>query len=491
MRSWPTSHAPDAVRARDGLVRESPAGDRTFVQQDGPFTTYERRVHDDEDGRTVDTTTYRLVVPWFGWLFRWPVRRALRQRTVGTGAQPAWAPPDRLTSRHVMVLGLLAAVSLTSAFVNTLFTQTVNFAAADFGISEQGQGIAGVLVRCGIVFALPFTILADRVGRRKMIITLAWLAPLLAATGALAPNFWVLTASQTLARPMGIALDLLIGVAAAEEMPRNSRAYAVSILAMASGLGAGIAVMALPLADLSPGGWRYVYVLALVWLVVAVDVTRRLTETPRFTHMIETHQQRRTRVDGRRFTTIAAVAFMGNLFVAPASYFQNRYLDDVRGYSGAGIAAFTIVTATPASIGFVLGGRLADTAGRRRVLTLAIPGATTGLVVSFMVSGWPMWAAAFIGGLVAGIAYPAFAVYRAELFPTGRRGQAGGFIAAMALVGGSVGLVIAGVMLDRKWSYGTTMGTLALAQVVTAGIVFFTYPETAHRTLEELNPVDA
>ena len=30
-----------------------------------------------------------------------------------------------------------------------------------------------------------------------------------------------------------------------------------------------------------------------------------------------------------------------------------------------------------------------------------------------------MWAAAFLGGLLGGIAYPAFAVYRTELFPTG------------------------------------------------------------------------
>ena len=81
----------------------------------------------------------------------------------------------------------------------------------------------------------------------------------------------------------------------------------------------------------------------------------------------------------------------------------------------------------------------------------------------------------------AGIAFPAFSVYRTELFPTGRRGQAGGLIVAMALVGGSLGLLLAGFLIDRGWSYGSTMGLLALAQVVTAVVVFTTYPETAHR----------
>jgi MFS family permease len=481
-----------ADRPADGEAGEAgEAGEVVELEQaEGPFTEY-HRVVEVRNGRVVDTTTYRLDIPWFGWLFRWPVRASLKQRSSGIGAQPAWAPPDRLEPRHVLVLGLLAAVSMPSAFVNTLFTQTVNFAADDFGISEQGQGFAGVLVRCGIVLALPFAVLADRLGRRRMIVLLAWLAPTLASLGALAPNFWVLTATQTVARPLGIALDLLIAVAAAEEMPRSSRAYAVSVLAMASGLGAGIAVMALPLADVGDGGWRFVYAVSLVWLVAAVTVTRRLTETPRFEHIVETQNVGEARIDKRRFAIIASVAFLANLFVAPASYFQNRYLDDVRGYSAAAIAVFTLTTATPASIGFVLGGRLADTAGRRRVLAISIPFATGGLVLSFVVGGVVMWISAFVGGLLAGIAFPAFSVYRTELFPTGRRGQAGGLIVAMALVGGSIGLLLAGFLIDRGWSYGSTMSLLALAQVVTAIVVYTTYPETAHRTLEEINPEDA
>jgi len=499
IRHWAPSEIERATRPRDHLVAERAVapvapvdGARVleFEQAEGPFRDYRRTV-EVRDDRVVDTTTYRLDIPWFGWLFQWPVRRALRHRSAGHGVPPRWAPPDRLTPRQVMVLGLLAAVSMPSAFVNTLFTQTVNFAADDFGISEQGQGVAGVIVRCGIVLALPFAVLADRLGRRRMILLLAWLAPTLASLGSLAPNFWVLTATQTVARPLGIALDLLIAVVAAEEMPRNSRAYAVSVLAMASGLGAGVAVMSLPLADLGADGWRFVYVVALVWLASAVTATRKLTETPRFEHIVEAHQVGRAHVDKRRFAIVAGVAFLANLFIAPASYFQNRYLDDVRGYSAASIAVFTLATATPASIGFVLGGRLADMAGRRRVLATSIPIATTGLVLSFNVGGPLMWAAAFVGGLVAGIAYPAFSVYRTELFPTARRGQAGGFIVAMALVGGSIGLLLAGFLIDHGWSYGRTMAVLALAQLVTATIVYVTYPETAHRSLEEINPEDA
>jgi len=494
VRTWGADEADAALVPRDGLLLERQVGAGTFVQDEGPLIDYERHVVA-EGGRVVDTTRYRLTVPWFAWLFAPLVRLELRRRAARPGTPPPWAPPDRLSARQVRVLGLLAAGSMTSAFVNTLFTQTVNFAAEDFGIGERGQGVAGVVVRCGIVLALPFALLADRVGRRRMIVLLAWLAPAISALGALAPEFWVLTATQTVGRPLGIALDLLIAVAAAEEMPRNSRAYAVSVLAMASGLGAGVAVMALPLADVGSGGWRLVYLASLLWLPVAVDLARRMTETPRF----ESLHEELARPGGhahvtlrrRRFAIIASVAFAANLFVAPASYFQNRYLDDVRGYSAAGIALFTLATATPASIGFVLGGKIADTAGRRRVLAVGLPLATSSIVASFHVGGWAMWLAAFLGGLFGGVAYPAFAVYRTELFPTGRRGGAGGFVAATALVGGSAGLLLAGSLLDRGWSYGSVMAMLAGGQVVAAAIVLRTFPETAHRALEEINPEDA
>ena len=131
---------------------------------------------------------------------------------------------------------------MSAAFANTLFTQTANFAADAFGVGDRGQGIGGAIVRLGVLIALPFAVLADRVGRRRIIVLTAWLAPLFCAVGAFAPNFWLLVASQTIGRPLGIALALVATVAAAEEMPRNCRAYALSLLAMAAGLGAGIAV---------------------------------------------------------------------------------------------------------------------------------------------------------------------------------------------------------------------------------------------------------
>lgn len=476
---------------RDDLVREHPTGDGSFVQEHGPFARYERRLAFAGDGVIDETIRYRVTLPWFGWLFAPFVRHSLRDRPrPGTppGAQPWWAPPDRLNERQVMILGLLAAASLCAAFVNTLFTQTVNFAAKDFGVGNSGQGVAGTVVRCGIVLVLPIVVLADRIGRRQMIQLTAFAAPIFSAAGALAPSFVLLTATQTIGRPLGLALDLLIAVVAAEEMPRSSRAYAVSVLAMASGLGAGLCVVSLRLADLGPSAWRLVYVVALVWLLVAADLARRLPETHRF--QAHFHDPQRHAIRRGRLAALAAAAFFGNLFVAPASFFQNRYLEEVRNYTGGGIALFTLTTATPAGIGILVGGRLADRYGRRVLGAVSLVAGTALVWSSFALSSWRMWLATFAGTTILGASVPALGVYRSEMFPTGGRSLAGYLVTVSALISGSIAILTTGPFLDRGATHAQVFGVFALGQLVVAAIVLLYFPETAHRELEDINPED-
>ena len=240
-------------------------------------------------------------------------------------------------------------------------------------------------------------------------------------------------------------------------MPRNCRAYAISLLALATGLGAGFAVMALPLADLGLRGWRLVYLLSLVFLVIAVDLARRLPESRRFE---VAHAESPTLSRGR-FALLAASGFALNVLVAPASFFQNRYLKDVRGYSASLIALFTLVTNTPGGAGVIVGGRLADIHGRRRVAIVAVLGAAAFTVAMFFVVGVPLWLANTGAAILGGAYVPALGVYTSELFPTGRRGVANGLIAAASLLGSGVGLLAAGRLLDQGMDYGPVMLLLA------------------------------
>jgi hypothetical protein len=64
--------------------------------------------------------------------------------------------------------------------------------------------------------------------------------------------------------------------------------------------------------------------------------------------------------------------------------------------------------------------------------------------------------------------------------------MAGGIIMTAALLGGIVGLLGSGLVLDSGLSYGTVMLCLVAGPVVASLIVWFLYPETAHRELDDI-----
>ncbi len=180
-----------------------------------------------------------------------------------------------------------------------------------------------------------------------------------------------------------------------------------------------------------------------------------------------------------------------NLFVAPASAFQNRYLKNERGFSASRISLLTLLTNTPGGIGIIAGGRLADMRGRRIVGSVALFGGTICTVWFFFASGWTMWLASTIGAIVGAASVPALGVYSAELFPTSLRGRANAAITVLALIGSGIGLVAAGALSDRWDRFAPGMALLAVGPLIVCMLVLTLYPETAHRELEDINPEDA
>ena len=387
------------------------------------------------------------------------------------------------------VLWLLALASIPFAFVNTLFTQTVSFAADDFGRTDSAIGVGAAITRWGVIIVPPIALFADRIGRRTMLVAAAWAAPLSAASGALAPNFEWLVVSQSLARPLALVINVLILVILTEEMSRETRARSVGLVAIASSVGAGVAVAALPLADTSDAGWRWLYLLSLIWLPVAFVLQRQLRETQRFTRVQTfTDSVPVARVSRSRLFTQIAAAFLISVFIASASVYFVNYLRDERNYNALMVRIFTIVTAMPAGLGLIIGGRIADRRGRRQVGAFSLAIGTLLVVVAFATAGPAMWISQLVGGFFLGISFPALGVYRGEMFPTAHRSAGAATVTACGLIGGSLGLIAAGQLLARGWSYGEVMATLALAPILVMVLVLTKFPETVHRELEDITP---
>lgn len=481
----------DALLApRTTPVLERVGAEHCYEAVEGPVLSYQRRVEVASRGpgsaEVIETFTFRLAIPYFAWLFVLPVKGALR-RPPWKG--PAWwLPPDRYDARAASVLATLCLIAVVFGYLNTLFSQTIAFAAEEFRADNQAQGLAGGTVRAGGVLALVLVAAADRRGRRRVILVSAAAGCLLAAVGALAPSLGWLTSSQLLARAFASALALVVTISLAEESPARSRAYALSLLAMASALGAGFCVMALRLADLGERGWRLIYVLPLVGLAVVPGIARRLPESRRFE---APHADAPMRGHGRRLWLLAVSGFVLNLFVAPNSQFFNRFLRQERGYSGGAISLIILGTATPGAIGVVLGGRLADLRGRREVAAVALVVGTGLNVLVYFAAGPAMWMWATLANIISAATIPALGVYGPELFPTALRGRSNGLIAMLALVGSGIGLTAAGAMADRFGRFGPAMAILGVAPLLVAVLVLVAYPETAGMELEEINPEDA
>jgi MFS family permease len=488
------------LRPRDDIVGEVAEGDGHFGLEHGPFEHYERHVvtervapaHVDGNGAgavlVTQTVDFRLPMGTWPFLLNPAVRYTLKRPPAAK--LPWWYPPQRPDARSASVLGLLATLSIVAGYLGTLLTQTMTFAADQFGASTGAQGNAFAAVRLGGLLAIALGAMADRRGRR-LILTGALVASILSTVaGALAPNLAVLAATQTVNRGVWAAAGLMLAIIAAEEMPAGARAYSLSLLAMAGALGAGMALWLLPLADLGPrgsGAWRVLYLVPLAFLPVVIRFAHLIPESRRYE---KPHLNVRFTGHYHRLALLAGTSFLLNLFGAPQSQFRNEFLRDERGMTAAAISLFVLVTSTPAGIGIVAGGRLADTRGRRVVGATGIAVGTVLTALSFGLAGAWMWVAATVGGIFAAALVPTIAVYGPELFPTSLRGRANGIVTTVAMAGSVVGLFAAGHLEEAVGSFGRALGILAAGPLIMAVVILLWFPETARRELEDLNPED-
>ena len=550
--------ARDALREpRRDIVAERLVEDDRFEAEDGPFRHYERRLEltelysssdDDRDPgigeqrparrhqvnpdnefgpgtwELTEVITYRLAVPVWAWLFHFPVRHALRHRKDIYGYW--WAPPDRIDARAATVLGLLCTLQVLDGYLGTVLSQTLTFAADEFGHGNTAQGVVLAVVRIGVLIALVTAALADRHGRRRLLLASGFGSCVITAVGAVSPALWFLGATQLVARGLSTALGILIVILAAEEMPARSRAWAMSVLVLCAGLGSGMAVWVLPVADLHTAAWRTVYMVPLAGVAVIARVGRQLPESLRFeiggagfqsladhstgtsagSEAAERRRKRLVRAAAaginisrdeaaerrrKRLVLLAASAFLIAMFAAPASGLRNDFLKDEREFSAAAISLFTVVTNTPIGIGIFAGGYLADRRGRRPVGAAALVVGAVFAAWAFFADGAALWSLTLAGGVLGAMAVPALAVYGPELFGTYRRGRANGLIVTVGVAGSALGFLVAGWLSDSlDGRLGPALALLAAGPLAVAALVVWKYPETAGQELEDLNPED-
>lgn len=456
-----------------------------YVAAEGPFRHWSRRVVLGPDG-VQETIEFQLATPMWGWFLTPIFRRALRRTTAGS--VPWWTPPGRFDQRGAETIALLTVAALLAAFLGTQLSQTISFAADEFGKDRFVQGQVTAMTRGGALLALGAVALADRVGRKRMLIGTGAASTVFAVATAAAPTIWVYGTVQLLSRGFATAFAILIAIYAAEEAPASSRAWVTSALALVAGLGSGMVIWLVPVADAGVQTWRILCALAIFGLPAIAFLNRRLHETRRFDRLTTSKSAPApiTAIMRRRFAMLAVVGFAAASFNAPASNFLNEFLRDERGFEGIDITLFVLIVSTPIGIGVAIAGPLADRRGRRLIGAIGLAGGVIFTVVRYSVAGPVMWIGAGLATIIGAATIPALGVYGPELFPTSRRGLANGLLTCVNVVGSVLGLLFVGWAADA-WGFGRSFQVLAIAPLL-AILVIARFPRTARKALEELNP---
>jgi len=396
---------------------------------------------------------------------------------------------------------VLAATCLSS--FGSFYTMTVTTFALPqiqhgLSVPEDQVGTLFAVVRFGALFSLALGVLADRVGRRRLLIgsvagvALCNLATVFVQSGE------TFAAAQFLARAFIAGQILLAGVVVTEELSAENRGFGLGLLFAIGGLGGALTLLVYAFVDQLPYGWRALFAIGSFGLLVAPWLRSRLAETARF----DVHRSRveaepegtveleglrqLARRHGARLAALVAVVLPVWVIGEPGSVFVSKHLQDDLGFSPAQVGLLVAACGAGAPLGNVVAGAVSDRFGRRPVTIFVSLLMSCAIALFYNAQTLVPIALGFallmmtLGSL--GVLHAALA---AELFPTSMRSTAAGMREAVGTVGSSLGLWAVSLLHGTTGSHAASI-TWILVLTPLSPLVLLFMPETASRELEEI-----
>ena len=370
-----------------------------------------------------------------------------------------------------------------AGFEGSILVVALPAIAKEFHAGTSALSNLGSVLAVGTLGALPLATLADRFGRRRLIAAGVAGFSLVTLASAYVPSL----ADLAFLRLFAVCFEVLvIGVATAlivEEAPAGSRGQAVSVLALLSGLGTGITVIAYPL--VAPH-WRWLFMAGGAGLVAAPFIWWLLPEGRTWQGVRVTGSAIRLLMQPpwrRRIVVLAAMFALLAVLLEPAGLLYTLYASVVLSWSPVQISFLIVVSGTAGAVSYLAGGYLTDRFGRRGpaiALTVATAAATS---LSFATSTVGFFIGNVLWSAFASAGTPVFGAWSGELFPTRARATAEAAIALAGAIGSIVGLQ-AVALLSASAGLGGAIELEGVAAVAGA-LLLFLLPETKQQPLPE------
>lgn len=396
-------------------------------------------------------------------------------------------------------MGLLLALTAYAFYAMALSTFTAPYIAAEFALDDAAITAVAGWISLGAFGTALLTRLADRHGRRRVLVGSFAALPVFALASACATGVAGYVVPQIGANAMFNTLATALAVAVAEEASDAKRAAAQSWFGIAASGGGALALGLGTILPWLPGGWRVFWIVAALPLFALPLVRARLLETERFTVAQDDGRVAATRGTDllrgpwrRRTIGLLAVGLLKPVGITATATWPYYHMVKTLGIDPGWAALVYCAGGALGIAGNPLGARLTDAWGRRPTSVAASALAVGAGCAFFFVPAGHAFQIPLLMLFMALtlIATSVFSVadrcIDAELFPTALRATYVGAARLMNAASNVATMFALSALAKPLGGLPTAIAVLSVATLVPALAIFLAVvPETRGMTLEQ------